>query len=106
MHPATYSQFDRQIAEYQRWLAVPEDDRSPAPGWWWGPALALRAVPGTLRRDFAQRLQLPEGASNATAAQLFLDAMAGQIFLPWPEEFPGRHRPSPSGEAAAEAGQS
>ncbi len=104
MSPAAQLQFDRLIAEYQRWQAVPENDRSPAPAWWWGPALALRAGPGTLPRDFAQRLELPQGATNAQAAQLFLDALAGQTAMPWPEEFPRRYRPMPYDEAATGSG--
>lgn len=101
MHPAAQLQFDRLIAEYQGWQAVPENDRSAAPGWWWGPALALHALPGALPGDDAQRLGLPEGASHAQAAQLFLDALAGQTSLTWPEEFPRRYRPLHDDEAAA-----
>ncbi|MDB5655313.1 MAG: hypothetical protein JWQ94_2926 [Tardiphaga sp.] len=95
MHPAAQSQFARVVEEYQRWQAVPEDVRSPAPGWWWGPALALSAMPGEAPRDLAQRLGLPPGASTAAAAQLFLDALAGQTALIWPEQFPGQRRPTP-----------
>ena len=93
MHSAAKAQFDRLVTEYESWLAVPERDRSPAPGWWWGPAIAWRAVPGALPGDVAQRLGLPDGAGHADAAQKFLDALAGQIHLAWPEQFPGQvHR--------------
>lgn len=104
MHPAPRLQFDRLIAEYQRWMAVAAAERSPAPGWWWGSAMGLRGIPGELPRDFAQRLGLPDGATNAEAAQLFLDALAGQTALPWPEQFPRRYRPAYPDEAPAEAG--
>ena len=104
MHPAARLQYDRLIAEYQRWMAVAEEDRSPAPGWWWGPAMAWREMPAGLPGDFAQRLGLPEGAGHAQAAQLFLDALAGQTALAWPEQFPRRYRPAYVNDAAAEAG--
>ena len=42
MHPAAVLQFERMIDEYARWRAVPEKERSPAPAWWWGPAMELR----------------------------------------------------------------
>jgi hypothetical protein len=100
MHPAAQAQLDRQVAEYQMWMKVPEPERSPAPGWWWGPALALRDQPGALPGDIAQRLGLPDGADISAAAQLFLDAMAGQTHLPWPEQFPRRYR-----GAAPDAGE-
>ena len=93
MHPAARLQLARTIEEYRRWQMVDERDRSPAPGWWWGPALALREMPGALPGGFAQLLGLPEEASPAAAAELFLAALAGQTHLPWPEEFPGRYRP-------------
>ena len=92
MHPAAHTQFDRLITEYQIWMAVPERDRSPAPGWWWGPAIAWRDRPGALPGGFAQRLGLAEGAGNAEAAGVFLEALAGQIHPAWPEQFPGRSR--------------
>ena len=104
MHPAAHVQFDRLIAEYQSWIAVPEHERSPAPGWWWGPAMALRGMPDELPRDFAQRLGLSDGGSGAQAAQLFLDALARQTALSWPQEFPRRYRPAYQEEAPAEAG--
>ena len=39
MHPAAKLQFERIIVEFARWRALPEDDRPPAPAWWWGPAV-------------------------------------------------------------------
>jgi hypothetical protein len=104
MHPAALLPVDRLTAEYQRWMAVPDRDRSPAPGWWWGPAMALREMPGDLPGDFAKRLGLPDGASCAVAAQVFLDALAEQTALPWPEQFPRPYRPAYADETPAEAG--
>ncbi len=42
MIEAATLQFERAIGEYAIWLAVPEEDRSPAPAWWWSSALAMR----------------------------------------------------------------
>lgn len=100
IHPAAKFQFERVVAEYARWLAVAPGYRSPAPGWWWGPAFALREATETLPQDWSRSLHLPDGARYADAARLFLDVMAGQIFQPWPSGFPGQS-PEPLAEAAA-----
>lgn len=88
--PALEFQFKRQVREYARWLAVPEADRSPAPGWWWGPAFAARDSSEPLPAAWTGLLRLPAGACYADAARLFLGAMAEQAFQPWPSAFPGR----------------
>ena len=41
MHPATRFQFERAAREYADWREVPEDERSPAPAWWWQTALEV-----------------------------------------------------------------
>src|ERR1700750_3075345 len=38
MHPTARLQFERIVREYTRWRSVPEEERSPAPAWWWQPA--------------------------------------------------------------------
>jgi hypothetical protein len=92
-------QFARIIREYARWIAVDEEDRSPAPAWWWSPAFALRNTAEPLPHDWSTMLKLPGGATYAEAARLFLAAQAGQTFQPWPEEFPRRYRPLQPGDA-------
>ena len=72
MHPAAVLQFERLIGEYNTWRAVPATERSPAPAWWWGPA----------------ELELPDQATYASAADIFLRAFAGQTSVPWPFDFP------------------
>ncbi|MEH2478802.1 hypothetical protein V1282_002159 [Nitrobacteraceae bacterium AZCC 2146] len=99
VHPAAKFQFERALHEYARWLAVAEDDRSPAPAWWWSPALAVRSVDGPMPHDWSQMMRLPGGASYADAAQTFLHALADQTVLPWPEEFPRRYRAPAAMEA-------
>ena len=48
MKEAATLQFERAIGEYAVWLAVPEEDRSPAPAWWWSWASRPRPGPAGL----------------------------------------------------------
>ena len=41
VHRAANLQFERIVDEFVRWREVPEDERSPAPAWWWGPAFEV-----------------------------------------------------------------
>ena len=61
MNPAAVLQFERMIGEYARWRAVPEKERSPAPAWWWGPAMELR----NMAESAAGRMVLAVGATRA-----------------------------------------
>jgi hypothetical protein len=88
MHPAARLQFERMIGEYARWRAVPEEQRSPAPAWWWGPAMELRSSSQPLPDEWRAPLGLPEHATYAAAAEIFRDAFTGQTSLPWPADFP------------------
>ena len=88
MHPAATHQLERMIGEYTDWRAVPETERSPAPAWWWGPAMELRSASASLPAEWCARLGLPEQATSAAAADVFLRAFAGQTSLPWPYDFP------------------
>ena len=88
MHPALMLQFERMIGEFARWRAVPEDERSPAPAWWWGPAMELRAEREILPAEWRALLGLPDGATYATGAEVFLGAFADQTSVPWPYDFP------------------
>jgi hypothetical protein len=88
MHPAARLQFERLISEYEAWRAVPEAERSPAPAWWWGPAMELRASSEPLTAPWCAALGLPDRASYASATDIFLQAFAGQTSVPWPYDFP------------------
>jgi hypothetical protein len=88
MHPAARLQFQRLIGEYKTWRAVPETDRSPAPAWWWGPAMELRASSEPLTAPWRAALGLPDLATYASAADIVVEAFAGQTSVPWPYDFP------------------
>ena len=89
MHPAANLPFERSVREFARWRAVPERDRSPAPAWWWGPAIEMRDVRQPMPADWCARLELPEGATFADGAEIFLKFLADQKSLPRPGDFPG-----------------
>jgi hypothetical protein len=93
MHQAANVQFERVVREFVRWRAVPEDDRSPAPAWWWGPAFELIGVQQPMPAEWCSGLGLPDGASCATGAEVFLKSLADQTSLPWPDDFPRKARP-------------
>jgi hypothetical protein len=42
MPPALTLQFERAVNEYAQWRAVPAENRSEAPAWWWNTASASR----------------------------------------------------------------
>ena len=94
MHPAANVQFERAVREFARWRAVPEEQRSSAPAWWWGPALEVPGVRQPMPADRCARLELPNGSTLADGAEVFLKSFADQTSLPWPGDFPGHARHS------------
>jgi hypothetical protein len=90
MHRAANVQFERAVDEFVRWRAVAEEDRSPAPAWWWGPAFEVRGVEQAMPAEWCAGLKLPDGSSFADGAKVFLKSLAGQTSLPWPDDFPGK----------------
>ena len=90
MHRAANVQFERAVDEFVRWRAVPEDERSPAPAWWWGPAFEVLGVQQPMPADCCASLELPESATYADGAAVFLGLLAEQTSLPWPGDFPGK----------------
>jgi hypothetical protein len=94
MHQPSDVQFERAVREFARWRAVPEDYRSPAPAWWWGPAFEVIGVRQPMPAEWCVGLELPGGSSFAEGAEVFLNALAGQTSLPWPDDFPGKAMPS------------
>jgi len=90
VHRAANLQFERIVDEFVRWREVPEDARSPAPGWWWGPAFEVVGLQNPLPAASCTSLGLTEGATYADGARVFLKSIASQTSLPWPDDFPRR----------------
>ena len=63
MHPAARQQFKRVMDEFVAWRAIADDERPPAPAWWWGPAFELRDIDSPLPAHWCGRLGLPDGAT-------------------------------------------
>ena len=97
MHRTAYVQFDRAVDELVRWRAVPEDERSPAPAWWWGPAFEVQGLQQPMPGDWCASLELADGATYADGAQIFLKCLADQTSLTWPGDFPRKAKhPDPA----------
>jgi hypothetical protein len=90
MHQAAKLQFERVIDEFVRWRAVPEDERSPAPAWWWGPAVAVLDLYEPMPADWCAALGLHDAAGYAEGARALLAFFDGQTSPPWPYDFPRR----------------
>jgi hypothetical protein len=88
MHQAAKLQFERAVREFSRWRAVPEDQRSPAPAWWWQPAFEVREQQEEMAPPWCQRLELPLSSAYAAGAAVLMAALADQTSLPWSDEFP------------------
>lgn len=110
MHQAARLEFERVVEEYVRWRIVPGDQRSPAPSWWWGPAMAViddHAPMGEMR---LAELALRIGPRFSDAARMILALFVEQTSLTGPQDFPslgdvGDHdvrelHPQPSDDSA------
>ena len=87
MHPAARLQFKRVMDEFVLWRAIAEDERPPAPAWWWGPAFELREIDLRLPAHWSGRLGLPDGATYAAGAKVLRDTLTDQTLVPWPYDF-------------------
>jgi hypothetical protein len=93
MQRSALFEFERAVCEFAKWRAVPEADRSPAPGWWWGPAMAVFKEPETMPTEWCTRLELAPSCTYAAGAAVLMNTLSSQTSLSWPDEFPGkRHR--------------
>ena len=88
MHQAAYLTLERVVREFAEWRSVAEDERSPAPAWWWGPAFESRDLLQPMPAAWCSSLELPEGSTVAAGAGVLLSSLAGQTSLPWADEFP------------------
>jgi hypothetical protein len=91
MHQTARFEFERVAREFAQWRAVPEAERSAAPGWWWGPAFAIRSEQEEMSAQWCARLELPLSSTYAVGAAVLMNALSDQTSLPWPDEFPGKH---------------
>ena len=97
MHRAANVPFERAVDEFVRWRAVPEEERSPAPAWWWGPAFEVLGVRQPMPADWCASLELADGATYADGARIFLKCLADQTSLTWPGDFPRKAKhPDPA----------
>jgi hypothetical protein len=92
MHPAAKLLFERVIREYSQWRAVPEEERSPAPAWWWQPAIEVMKQSETMTVVSCHRLELPEGSTYAAGASVLMAPILTQASQPWADEFPRKHK--------------
>jgi hypothetical protein len=88
MHQFLKFQFERAAREFSQWRAIPEEDRSPAPAWWWQPAFEVVTRTEEMTQLLCYRLELPVGSSYAAGAAVLMAPLADQTSLPWPDEFP------------------
>jgi hypothetical protein len=88
LHRAATLQFERIVDEFVRWRDIPDDERSPAPAWWWGPAFEVLGMQNALPQQTCVSLGLSDGATYTDGAEVFLKSIAGQTSLPWPGNFP------------------
>jgi hypothetical protein len=88
MHQAANVTLERMVREFAEWRAVPEDERSAAPAWWWGPAFEARGLDLPMPAEWCSKLELPDGSTIAAGADVLLESLAGQTLLPWAGDFP------------------
>ena len=88
MHQAANVTLERIMREFAEWRAVPEDERSPAPAWWWGPAFEARGLQQAMPAEWCSSLELPDGSPVAAGVDVLLASLAGQTALPWASDFP------------------
>ena len=93
MHQSANLPFERIVHEFARWRAIPEEDRSPAPSWWWGPAFEAFGQPQPMPAEWCANLELPQGSTIAAGAKLVLGSFADQTLLPWLGDFPRKSKP-------------
>jgi hypothetical protein len=94
VQPAAKLQFERIANEFASWRAVTDRERSPAPAWWWGPAMEALDETDAMPPELCVGFELPAGSSYGDVAEMLMQALAEQTSLSWPDEFP-RKFPQP-----------
>jgi hypothetical protein len=97
MNPALTLQFERAVNEYARWQAVPAEDRSDAPAWWWDAALAaVDETAATIPVEWCAILGVAAESTYAEGAEVFRNTLLRQTDMPYSENFPRKFKaPSP-----------
>ncbi|MCA1374972.1 MULTISPECIES: hypothetical protein [Bradyrhizobium] len=90
MHQAARLEFERVMEEFVRWHVVPENERSPAPAWWWGPAMAVVDDQEPMSATSCCALNVSEGTSFAEGARAILALFTEQTSLTGPQDFPSK----------------
>ncbi|WP_375414782.1 hypothetical protein [uncultured Bradyrhizobium sp.] len=97
MHRSVELQFERIAQEFAEWRGVSDDERSPAPAWWWGPAMEALDEPDAMPAELCVSFELSPGSRYGDAAELLMKALAEQTSLSWPDEFPKKFpQPDPA----------
>jgi hypothetical protein len=94
MHPAAKLQFEKVAQEYTLWRSVSERERSPAPVWWWQPAMQAADQSEEMPALICHRLELPAGSTYADGANALKAPILQQTSQPWPDEFPRKISPA------------
>jgi hypothetical protein len=97
VHQAAKLQFERIASEFGSWRAIPDQERSAAPAWWWGPAMEALDETDVMSAELCVSFELSPGSSYGDAAEVLMKALAEQTSLSWPDEFPRKfHQPDPA----------
>jgi hypothetical protein len=67
---------ERTAREFARWLAVSEEDRSPAPAWWWQLTIDVVAQHEKIGALLCSRLQVSVGSTYAAGAAVLMGTLA------------------------------
>jgi hypothetical protein len=92
VHQAAKLQFERIANEFGLWRAVPDEERSAAPAWWWGSAIEVLDEAETMSPELCVSFELPPVSSYGDGAEVLMKALAEQTSLSWPDEFPKKFR--------------
>jgi len=67
------------VREFAQWRLVPDDERSPAPAWWWGPAIdVLDEAEAIVRKISAPVSNCRRAHLNGGGAEVLMKALAEQ----------------------------
>jgi hypothetical protein len=109
LHPSDALNFARLAREFKEWRAVSAEERSDAPGWWWGSAMAVRHSATPLPEDLCMAFAADRPLTYSDGAELVRYELRVQEMLAWPVDFPRKREeasPAAASDAAAQAAAS